>query len=43
MQKVVTLEEVLNLARWLSPVAQIKQELAAARPTLRKSLRGLWL
>ncbi len=51
MQKVVTLEEVLNLARWLSPVdkvrliekvaPQIKQELTIAESTPRKSLWGL--
>lgn len=51
MEKVVTLEEVLDLARQLSPVdkvrliqrvaLEIERELAAAKRTPRKSLRGL--
>ncbi len=52
MDKVVTLKEVLDLAKQLSPLdkarlieriaPQIEQELKVARPTPRKSLRGLW-
>ena len=52
MGKVVTLEEALELVKQLSPVdkarliqgivADIERELQAARPTPRKSLRGLW-
>jgi hypothetical protein len=52
MERVVTLEEALDLVKQLSPVDKtrlierivpdIKRELKAARPTPRKSLRGLW-
>ncbi|MBD1833715.1 hypothetical protein H6F61_13760 [Cyanobacteria bacterium FACHB-472] len=52
MDKVVTLEQVLNLAKQLSLVdkvslneqvaRQIKRELQVAQPKPRKSLRGLW-
>jgi hypothetical protein len=52
MQKSVTLNEVLDLAKQLSTVdkvrlieqitPQIKRELKVARPTPRRSLRGLW-
>jgi hypothetical protein len=52
MEKVVTLEEALELVRQLSPVDKtrlierivpdIERELKAARPKPRKSLRGLW-
>jgi hypothetical protein len=51
MERVVTLEKALDLAK-LSPVDKarlierlvpdIERELKAARPTPRKSLRGLW-
>ena len=52
MERVVTLEEALNLVKQLSPVDKarlierivpdIERELKAAQPTSRKSLRGLW-
>lgn len=52
MQEVVTLEEVLDLAKQLSPLdkvrliervaPEIERELATARRIPRKSLRGLW-
>ena len=52
MERVVTLEEALDLVKQLSPldkvrlierlVPDIERELKAARPTPRKSLRGLW-
>ena len=52
MEKTVTLEEALDLVKRLSPldkarlveriVPDIERELKAARPTPRKSLRGLW-
>jgi len=52
MGKAVALEEVLALVRQLSPVdkarliervaSDIERELRSARPTPRKSLRGLW-
>jgi hypothetical protein len=52
MEKSVTLEQALALARQLSPadkarlieriVPDIERELEAERPTRRKSLRGLW-
>ncbi len=52
MGKAVALEEALALVRQLSPVDKarlieriapdIERELRSARPTPRKSLRGLW-
>jgi len=52
MERAVTLEEALELARQLSPVDKVRlierivpdieRELMAAPPTPRKSLRGLW-
>jgi hypothetical protein len=52
MERVVTLEEALDLVKQLSPldkarlieriVPDIERELKAARSTPRKSLRGLW-
>ena len=52
MGKAVTLEEALELVKQLSPVDKVRlierivpdieRELVAARPTPRKSLRGLW-
>jgi hypothetical protein len=52
MERVVTLEEALDLVKQLSPldkarlieriVPDIERELMAAQPTPRKSLRGLW-
>jgi len=52
MERSVTLEEALDLVKQLSPldkarlieriVPDIERELKAARPTSRKSLRGLW-
>ena len=52
MERGVTLEEALDLVKQLSPldkarlieriVPDIERELKAARPTPRKSLRGLW-
>ena len=52
MERGVTLEEALDLVKQLSPVDKarlierivpdIERELKAARPTPRKSLRGLW-
>ena len=52
MERVVTLEEALDLVKQLSPldkarpieriVPDIERELKAAQPTLHKSLRGLW-
>ena len=52
MERVVTLEEALELVKQLSPVDKtrlierivpdIERELKTARPTPRKSLRGLW-
>jgi len=52
MGRAVTLEEALDLVKQLSPVDKarlierivpdIERELKAARPTPRKSLRGLW-
>jgi hypothetical protein len=52
MERVVTLEEALDLVKQLSPVDKarlierivpdIERELKTARPTPRKSLRGLW-
>jgi len=52
MENAVTLEEALALVRQLSPVDKarlieriapdIERELKAARPTQRRSLRGLW-
>ncbi len=48
----VTLEQVLNLAKQLSPIdkirlieqvtPQLKRELVASQSTPRKSLRGMW-
>ena len=52
MERVVTLEEALDLVKQLSPldkarlieriVPDIERELKAAQPTPHKSLRGLW-
>ena len=52
MEKVVTLEEALDLVKRLSPVdkarliqgivADLERELRAVQPAPRKSLRGLW-
>ncbi len=52
MERVVTLEEALDLVKQLSAldkarlieriVPDIERELKTARPTPRKSLRGLW-
>ena len=52
MERAVTLEEALELARQLSPVNKVRlierivpdieRELMASQPTPRKSLRGLW-
>jgi hypothetical protein len=52
MERGVTLEEALDLVKQLSPVDKarlierivpdIERELKTARPTPRKSLRGLW-
>jgi hypothetical protein len=52
MERGVSLEEALDLVKQLSPldkarlieriVPDIERELKAARPTPRKSLRGLW-
>ena len=52
MEKAPTLEEALDLVKQLAPVDKVRliermapdieQELQAARPTPRKSLRGLW-
>jgi hypothetical protein len=52
MENAVTLEEALALVRQLSPVDKarlieriapdIERELKTARPTPRRSLRGLW-
>jgi len=52
MERVVTLEEALDLVKQLSPldkarlieriVPDIERELKAARSTPHKSLRGLW-
>ena len=52
MERVVTLEEALDLVKQLSPldkarlieriVPDIERELTAARSVPRKSLRGLW-
>ena len=52
MENAVTLEEALALVRQLSPVDKarlieriapdIERELKTARPTQRRSLRGLW-
>lgn len=52
MEQVVSLEEVLNLAKQLSPVdkvrlfeklaPEIERDLQATQTTPRKSLRGLW-
>jgi hypothetical protein len=52
MENSVTLEEILASVRQLSPVdkarliervvSDIERELESARPTPRKSLRGLW-
>ena len=52
MKSAVSLKEALDLVKQLSPVDQVRliermapdieRELVAARPTPRKSLRGLW-
>jgi len=52
MERIVTLEEALDLVKQLSAldkarlieriVPDIERELKTARPTPRKSLRGLW-
>jgi hypothetical protein len=52
MERVVTLEEALDLVKQLSPVDKarlikrivpdIERELQVAKPAPRKSLRGLW-
>jgi hypothetical protein len=52
MSSGVTLEQVLNLAKQLSPLdkvrlieqvtPQLKRELVASQPLPRKALRGLW-
>ena len=52
MEQVISLEDVLNLAKQLSPVdkvrlfeklaPEIERDLQATQTTPRKSLRGLW-